>query len=102
MSAFAQFQADEVGPVIAAVLLLMIPIIAILTAHQRKMAEIIHRNQAQSGQLDETAAALRAELARLTQAVHQNTIAIDNLTRQSGSSAILDDRSREIPNLPGR
>lgn len=101
MNPIAQFNADEIAPVIASVFFFMIPIVAILAAHQRKMAEIFHRNQAPGAQSDESAA-LRAELARLTQAVHQNTIAIDNLTRQSGSAPILDDRSRDLPNLPGR
>ncbi|HRK21219.1 MAG TPA: hypothetical protein PLX06_05395 [Fimbriimonadaceae bacterium] len=81
MNPIAQVQADEIGPIIAALLICMVPIIAILTAHQRKMAEIIHRNQIPSGQTDENAA-LRAEISRLTQAVHQNTIAIDNLAQR--------------------
>jgi hypothetical protein len=79
MPYFAQF-GDDIAPLIASVLVFMIPIIAILTAHQRKMAEIIHRSEPSPAQSDEMAA-LRAEISRLTQALHQNTIAIDAMAR---------------------
>jgi len=80
MPFFAQFS-EDIAPLIACVLVFMIPIIAILTTHQRKMAELFHRGQPQQGQADEIAA-LRAEISRLTQAVHQNTIAIDTLAQR--------------------
>lgn len=86
MNPIAQFSADEIAPMIASVLLFMIPIIAILTAHQRKMAEIIHRGQSHGtgpNELD----SLRMEISRLTQAIHQNTIAVDNLVQQQNPSA---------------
>ena len=94
MPFLAQFgNPNDIAPMIVGVIAFMIPIIAILTAHQRKMAEIIHRGQSQ-GNSDEIAA-LRNEVARLTQAVHQNTIAIDSLAHGQalppGSRLISED-----------
>lgn len=59
------------------ILVFMIPIIAILTAHQRKMAEIY----AQQGlrQHDPEIAALRQEVHELKTLIHQQAIAMDNL-----------------------
>lgn len=57
----------------------MIPIIAILTAHQRAMAEIMHSRKGEPSEI----AALRQEVMELKQLLHQQAIAIDNLsTRQ--------------------
>jgi len=82
MSLFAQFGGPEdVFPFLLGEILFLIPIIAILTAHQQKMARIYREGQPQAGNVDEVAA-LRAEISRLTQAVHQNTIAIDSLVQK--------------------
>jgi hypothetical protein len=52
----------------------MIPIIAILTSHQRKMAEIIHAQpQVPTAEIN----ALRQEVAELRQLVNQQAIALD-------------------------
>src|SRR5687768_6650921 len=63
------------------ILIFMIPIVAILTSHQRKMAEIVHsRKQTDSSDID----ALRREVYELKQLIHQQAIAVDNLlTRQT-------------------
>ena len=56
------------------ILIFMTPIIAILTAHQRKMAEILHsRPQVPTEEIQ----ALRREVADLRQLVHQQAIALD-------------------------
>ncbi|HRI42603.1 MAG TPA: hypothetical protein PLL78_00780 [Fimbriimonadaceae bacterium] len=59
---------------------LMIPIVAILTHHQRKMAELIHQRG-----VDDTAArevvALRAEVHELKQLLQTQIIAMDGLSR---------------------
>jgi hypothetical protein len=67
-------------PIIA----LMIPIVVILTTHQRKMAEIIHRNNSTpSGDLD----SIRQELQQLRMMMNQQTIAIDDVrSKQTNSS----------------
>jgi hypothetical protein len=59
------------------ILIFMIPIIAILTAHQRKMAEI-YAQQAQT-QHDPEIAAMRQELRELKALIHQQAIAMDNI-----------------------
>lgn len=38
---------DAIGPVVATIAVFSIPIVAILTAHQRKMTELLHRNNPQ-------------------------------------------------------
>ena len=73
-------QADDWMPFVIGFVIFLIPIIAILTSHQQKMARIFRENQP-AGETND-AAALRAEIARLTQAVHQNTIAIDALVQR--------------------
>jgi len=67
---------------------LMIPIVAILTTHQRRMAELIHgsrQNAISSTELE----MLRREVQELKQIVHQQTIAMDGINR------------RELPADPG-
>lgn len=66
------------------ILMLMIPIVAILTSHQRKMAEIIHGRNAQTPPQGVPAsnpeiAALRAEVYELKQMVQSQLIAMDSL-----------------------
>ena len=76
--------ADDFGPIIASIGVFMIPIIAILTAHQRKMAMIIHGNR--QNILNEQNVnhaqneALSAEVRDLKQLVYQQSIAIDSLS----------------------
>lgn len=70
------------------ILALMIPIIvifiaglvavaAIMTAHQRKMAELVQKNQNDPGLIDELRA-MRGELADLRDRVNQQTLAIES------------------------
>ena len=58
------------------IIIFMIPIVGILTAHQRKMAEIIHARQQIA---PDEIAALRQEMAELKELMHQQAIAMDNL-----------------------
>lgn len=55
---------------------LITPIIFILTKHQQRMATIMRQDQAQGGSTD-----LQAELASLKEIIHQQTIAIDSISR---------------------
>lgn len=58
----------------------MIPIVAILTTHQRRMAELIHGKDGQyASQANLEIQALRQEVSELRQLVHQQTIAMDGL-----------------------
>lgn len=69
----------DVLPYLIPIIIFMIPIVAILTTHQRKMAELVHRNPApnSNGEID----ALRREVQELKEIVHQQTLAIDNISR---------------------
>lgn len=73
------------GEYIAIVAIMMvfgIPMVAILTHHQRKMAELIHRNQSSvtNATADEVAR-LREEVRQLRQELHQTAIALDDARR---------------------
>lgn len=70
---------------------LLIPIIAILTYHQRKMAEIIH-SRAHSEQLQAETEALRREVAQLRDRLNHQLLEADNRQRLI----------REIPEPPIR
>lgn len=68
---------------VAVALIFGLPVIAVLTNHQQKMAAIIHgqnRGNANAAQTEEMQA-LRREVAELKQLVHQQTIICDNLTQ---------------------
>lgn len=69
------FAADWEFALIIPVMALLIPIVAILTYHQRKMAEIIHRN----GGENQLIANMQREIHELRQQVHQQTVALDDL-----------------------
>lgn len=75
---------DLIG--LAAVLMIFgTPIVAILTAHQRKMAQIIHENQRNQLPNPETQA-LREEIRELRSLVHQQAIAMDNIANRLAPS----------------
>ncbi len=59
------------------ILALLIPIVAIMTQHQRRMAEIIHRNQGASPEVNTELASLRLEVQQLKELLHQQMIALD-------------------------
>ncbi len=59
---------------------LMIPIVALLTRHQRQMAEIIHKRSPDSPGTEQEIQALRYEVHELKQLVQQQVIAVDALT----------------------
>ena len=75
-------------PIIA----LIIPIVVILTAHQRKMAEIIHQSHAtQPGELD----GIRSELQQLRMLMNQHAIALDDVrSKQSFQAPPLNVQDR--------
>ncbi|MFZ4508399.1 MAG: hypothetical protein ACOYON_11960 [Fimbriimonas sp.] len=70
---------------------LAIPIVAILTQHQRKMAEIMQGKKPTEdfafGNRDAEVQALRQELYELKQLIHQQSIAIDNIASLSARTA---------------
>ncbi|CAN1515775.1 hypothetical protein MCEMSE15_00928 [Fimbriimonadaceae bacterium] len=64
------------------ILALLIPVVAILTKHQQRMAELIHGGE-QNRQSSQEMLALRHEIAELRSLVHQQSIAVDNLVSRS-------------------
>lgn len=79
-------------------LIFMIPIIAILTNHQQKMAKLIHGNQGENqvnGAILQELQALRAEVAHLKEIVNQQALAVDDL-RSLPRSNVADRLNQEI------
>lgn len=64
---------------------LMIPIVAVLTSHQQKMAQILNRTSGDHTEVE----ALRREIAELKTLIHQQAITLDSL---AGTQ-----RSLEVP-----
>lgn len=75
----------------ALVITMLIPIIAILTHHQRKMAELIHKNR---GTNDASVDRLEQEVRELKQLVLAQTIALDNVGLQRPRGDALSVESR--------
>lgn len=67
---------EELVAIIIGGITMMIPIVYILTKHQQKMATILRQDQIQGN-----ATEVHRELAALREIVHQQTIAIDNVSR---------------------
>lgn len=73
---------DEMAMVVMAMLFFGIPIIAILTHHQRKMAEIIHSRHAEiSPVVMDEVQRLRDEVSKLRTELYETTIALDDVRR---------------------
>lgn len=77
-----QIVPGELIPLLAIALTFGIPIVAILTSHQRKMAELIHQgqgdHQSQAALMHELQS-LRAEVAQLRASMHQQALDLDDL-----------------------
>jgi hypothetical protein len=85
----------EILALLIPVFALLIPIVKLLTDHQRKMAELYHTsmqaNPAESNQL-------RQEISELKSLVHQQSIALDNL---SNSQARIGRGEESLQNRNG-
>jgi hypothetical protein len=68
-------------PLLIPIIIFLIPIVAILTAHQQKMAQIMN-NRPQLPNPD--VEALRQEIRELKQLIHQQAIAMDDLKLRQG------------------
>jgi|SRR5579885_491692 len=73
---------EELAPIVACIGVFGIPIVAILTSHQRKMAMLFHGqlNQSNQNQPQSNTDALAAEVNNLKQIVYQQSIAIDSIS----------------------
>ncbi len=81
----------DILPFVIPIIIFMIPIVAILTHHQRKMAELIHGNKGNANTQAEIEV-LRQEIQELKQVVHQQTLAIDNISRYQLPQAVSQER----------
>lgn len=82
-SAIAQLNPETLGVMIPIGLVVVLPIVAILTNHQRKMAEIIHNSKnaqqnQQMPQLEAKVAQLEAEVRELRGLVQDGIIRADD------------------------
>lgn len=82
---------EELIPLVAIVFALMIPIIAMLTYHQRKMAEIIRKDNLQSLPSPEVDS-LRREISQLRDVVGSLAINVDNLKDEVRGNSKIQDR----------
>jgi len=64
----------DIFPFLIPITALMIPIVAILTVHQQKMARIVHESRQVQ---DPEVAQLRMEVHQLKEMVHQQMLALD-------------------------
>lgn len=82
-----------IASVLVPMTVLLIPVIAILTRHQLRMAELIHgkgQNQVPLGQNDN--GQLREEVRQLRELMHQQSITLDNLRNELRSTNTVQDR----------
>jgi hypothetical protein len=70
---------EDLVPLAAITLIFGIPIVAILTAHQRKMAELLNRPPQGQAMNNPEVSQLRYEVSELKQRMDQQTIILDDL-----------------------
>lgn len=73
---------EDFIPVVAIVATFSIPVVAILTYHQRKMTELIHGKANQQHTVQAETQRIEHEMRELRQLVHQQTIAIDDVRKK--------------------
>lgn len=79
LNAFADFGPESFAAIIVPTVIFMIPIVAILTRHQQKMAELLHgKGAGTQPEVD----ALRREVAELKTILHQQTMMLDEIAQQ--------------------
>lgn len=83
---------EEIAAIMMGGIVFLIPIVAILTHHQRKMAELVHGRKQEGQQPDalpyvhDRMNAMERELAEIKELVKNQTIALDNLSRSTPPS----------------
>ncbi len=95
-------QSDDIVGIMAILVVFAIPIVAVLTRHQQRMAQILHDRQGAQPLVTDR---LAEELAHIRQVLAQHTIALDNLAiaqRQlaTQSSLKLESRLENSPSAP--
>ena len=85
----AAFSGNDIAAVVVPAMVFAIPIVAIVTSHQRKLAEIAAQNRSQVPNAD--VQALRQEIGELKALVHQQAIMVDTL--DSAPKPTIEERS---------
>lgn len=83
---------EDFIPILAILMVFGIPIIAILTSHQQKMARLFAENHQNANLSNPETQALRAEVRELKELVLQQSIALDNLHRPLPADADVQRR----------
>ena len=89
---------DSLPEMFAVIAVFSIPIVAILSNHQRKMAQLInerHQQQAVNPQIAAELGQLRAEVARLRDVVNQQVLASDRAIGYMAPPAIAPEPQPE-------
>lgn len=82
-------------PLAAVLMIFGIPIIAILTKHQQKMAEFMHGKSAENNQvpaLYHEVQMLRTEVTKLREQLNEQTLLVDDLRRGLPTESAVSER----------
>lgn len=79
---------NDIAPVIGMITVMAVPIVAILTSHQRKMAMLIHGAHREQQQAASNNDALVNEIRELKQVVYQQAIALDSLRNEVRQNSV--------------
>jgi hypothetical protein len=93
---------DDLAPLIGMVTVMAVPIIAILTSHQRKMAMLIHGAHREQQQGSANNDALVNEIRELKQVVYQQAIALDSLRTEVRQGSVPQSTQAQLSNRLGQ
>ncbi len=67
-----------------------LPLVVVLTKHQQRMAELLHRSHGPA--LDPRIDALQRDMAEIKDLVHRQTLALDGMARSGSVSQRIEER----------
>lgn len=82
---------DAIAAIVVPLCIFGIPIVAILTNHQRKMAELIHQGSREPN-VNSEIASLRQDVAKLSAVVSTLAINMDNMNDKLNRQSEMQDR----------
>ena len=77
-------------PLIGVAMIFATPLVLILTKHQQRMAELLHRSAAPA--LDPRIDTLQRDMAELKDLVHRQTLALDGMARSGSIPQRIEER----------
>jgi len=88
---------SDIAPILITGIIMLIPIVSILVRHQQKMAMIMRQGpQAVDQRSSYEAETMRREMAELKSLMHQQAIAIDNLTNKVNANSEISQRLENV------